>query len=345
MLIKRILIVGLGSIGKLHLRLAREIVPDAKIAVLKHKPYIGIPEGADCIFFNIADAIKFSPQLAVIANPSSFHVSTALPLARAGVNLLVEKPLSTSIYGVLELLNLSRSKNCLLGTGYNLRFIPSLQKFKEMLDEKIIGDIWSVRSEVGQFLPSWRPGTDYRHSVSAQKSLGGGVLLELSHEIDYLSWIFGDIEWVQAAVSQASNLEINVEDSAHLILGLAPNNSNKSLIVRVDMDFIRHDTTRLCTAIGEFGSLRWNGILGTVEIFKPGDKVWTEIFKFEATRNESYIAQWKNIITAINHGLNPLVTGVDGYKVLQIVEAAREAAKTKRQVKVKLIKSAEYNKL
>ena len=106
---------------------------------------------------------------------------------------------------------LAKKAKTVLAIGYNLRFLSSLQKFKSILDDKIIGDVWSVRSEVGQFLPSWRPNSDYRKGVSAQYALGGGVLLELSHDIDYLRWIFGEVAWVQAVLAQQSDLEIDVE--------------------------------------------------------------------------------------------------------------------------------------
>ena len=82
-------------------------------------------------------------------------------------------------------------------TAYNLRFLPSLQAYRERIQFGVIGKVLSVRCEIGQYLPSWRPGSDYRQAVSASRALGGGALLELSHEIDYLRWIFGEVAWVQ----------------------------------------------------------------------------------------------------------------------------------------------------
>ena len=79
-----------------------------------------------------------------------------------------------------------------------------------------------LRCEIGQYLPLWRPGSDYRLGVSANRALGGGVLLELSHELDYLRWIFGDVDWVQASLERQSALEIDVEDTAHLLLSFMP---------------------------------------------------------------------------------------------------------------------------
>lgn len=334
LVINRILIVGLGSIGKRHLRLARKLNQQSEIAVLRHKVDLVIPEGADHIFSTIAEALAFAPQLAVIANPATFHLSAAMPLAEAGVHLLIEKPLSETTKGVNALVEACKKTNAVLAIGYNLRFLKSLQKFKSMLDEQVIGDIWSVRSEVGQYLPSWRPDDDYRQSVSAQHSLGGGALLELSHEIDYLRWIFGEVDWVQAVLTQRSDLEIDVEDSAHIILGFVAKSTEKTIVASANLDFIRQDTTRLCTAIGKQGSLRWNGISGTVELWISGTEGWQKTYVHQPTRDESYVVEWQNFITCIKDGFPPLVTSEDGLKVLQIIDAVRLAAKSKSQVKI-----------
>lgn len=327
-MITRILLIGLGSIGRRHLRLARELFPNAEIAVLRHKADPVIPEHADHAFSSMGDALAFAPDIAVIANPATFHVAAAMPLAQAGVHLLIEKPLSASTEGVVELLDICRKTKARLATGYNLRFLPSLQRFKSMLDDKVIGPVWSVRCEIGQYLPSWRPETDYRQGVSAQRVLGGGALLELSHELDYLRWIFGEVAWVQASQTRQSDLEIDVEDSMHLIMGFLPKGHGHPLVATANLDFIRHDTTRMCTAIGKFGSLRWNGIAGTVEVLVPGQLVWQEVYRHQAERDESYRAQWKNFALSVEQAVEPLVSGGDGLKVLRVIEAARQAAAT-----------------
>jgi predicted dehydrogenase len=333
-MIERILIVGLGSIGKRHLRFARELLPHAKIAVLRHKVESVIAEYADHSFSTMDEALAFAPQIAVIANPATFHLSVAMPLAQAGVHLLIEKPLSASTEGVTALLDACHKTNALLATGYNLRFLPSLQEFKSILDKNVIGTIWSVRSEIGQYLPSWRPGTDYRLGVSAQHELGGGVLLELSHELDYLRWIFGEVNWVQASLTKQSDLEINVEDTAHLIMGFSAKKDGNLLIATVNMDFIRQDTTRICTAIGKQGSLRWNGIAGTVEFLSSGSQDWQEVYRHQATRDESYFAEWKNFVLCVEQQTEPYVSGEDGLKVLHMIEAVRQAATTGSRVHV-----------
>jgi predicted dehydrogenase len=333
-MINRVLIVGLGSMGRRHLRLARGLMPNADIRVLRHQVASEVAEFSDGCFFGIEEAIAFAPQIAVIANPAPFHITIAQALAETGVHLLVEKPLSASLNGVAHLLKTCRKKGTILFSGYNLRFLPSLQRFRDLLFEGVIGKTLSVRCEIGQYLPSWRPECDYRQGVSGRRELGGGALLELSHEIDYLRWIFGEAVWINATLSRQSSLEIDVEDTAHLTIGFAPDKSGHQLIASVNMDFIRHDNTRLCTAIGDKGSLRWNGLNGEVELFEAGAKAWRSLYSVPHQRDDSYLAEWTNFIESISKNKLPLVSGEDGLRVLEIIDAARRSAEFSGRARV-----------
>ncbi len=313
-------------------------MPNADIRVMRHQASTSIPEGADGSFSSMEEAIQFAPHLAVIANPATYHIPVAQQLAEAGVHLLVEKPLSASLEGVEHLIDTCRVIGTVLMTGYNLRFLPSLQRFRDLLLDHAIGRVISVRCEIGQFLPSWRPDTDYRYSASALQKLGGGALLELSHELDYLRWIFGEVDWVKATLSKQSNLEIDVEDTAHLILGFDAEADGSQLIGTVNLDFIRHDTIRQCTAIGENGTLRWNGLTGQVKKFEVGGNEWSELFHNQHQRDDSYLAEWKHYLSCINEKNIPLTTGEDGLKVLDIIHAARQSSKLDKQIKINKLK-------
>lgn len=326
MLIDRLLIVGHGSIGQRHLRIARGLLSNADIRVLRHQKCESVPEHADGCMSSLNDALAFAPQAAVIASPSTFHTQTAQLLAETGVHLLVEKPLAASLGGVPRLLASCAAQGNVLMTAYNLRFMPSLQAYRDKIQSGVIGKVLSVRCEIGQYLPSWRPGSDYRQGVSASLALGGGALLELSHEIDYLRWIFGEVAWVKASLSRQSTLEIDVEDTAHLILGFVPDTEGRKLIVNLNMDLVRHDTTRQCLSIGEYGSLRWNGLTGVVELFPAGGTAWERVFEHTPQRDESYIAEWQHFLACIRDGVAPLISGQDGLAALNIIEAARRSA-------------------
>jgi predicted dehydrogenase len=333
-MIIRVLVVGLGSIGKRHLRLARELLPAANIRVLRHQFTNEITEYANGNFFTVNDALDFKPNIAVIASPAPFHIATAQLLVNAGVHLIIEKPLSSSLDGVIQLLKSCKEQRTVLLTGYNLRFLPSLQRFRELICDGVIGNVLSVRCEVGQFLPSWRPESNYRQVVSAKKELGGGALLELSHEIDYLRWIFGEVEWVTSTLSRQSDLEIDVEDTAHLILNFVPKSEGRRIIGVLNLDMIRHDKTRACLAIGEFGTLRWDGLTGQVMVYRSDEETWRELFRYQHHRDESYRAEWRHFLACVYESTAPLISGEDGLRVIEIIEAARKSSASGSRVRL-----------
>ncbi|MES3032814.1 MAG: Gfo/Idh/MocA family oxidoreductase [Gemmatimonadota bacterium] len=329
--ISRVLVVGLGSIGARHLRLGRTLLPEATFAVLRSgtsPATANEPADADVrVLHSIDDAITFAPTVAVIASPSPFHAEAAARLAATGVHLLIEKPLADTLAAALRIRDVVAQAGVTVAVGYNLRFSPGLLAMRAALESQRIGRVLSVRAEVGQYLPDWRPGRDYRDSVSAQQSLGGGVLLELSHEIDYLGWMFGVVSTVQATLVRTGALEVDVEDCAHLVLGFTEP-GGRALHATLTMDFVRRDARRMCTVIGERGTLEWNAMLGTVRLFDGDAQGWQTLFDAPIERDATYSAEWNDLAKCITSGATPRTSLEDGVRVLRVVEAAREAART-----------------
>jgi predicted dehydrogenase len=321
---EKILIIGLGSIGKRHLSIARGKYPDAQIKVLRSKK-VSTEYAENNFLYSLEDAINFDPQIVVVANPASLHLSSATPFIKENRYFFIEKPISNDLNEAEIFLEMCKEKNAMVQIGYNLRFLTSLKIFKSYLDEGIVGDIWSVRSEIGQYLPSWRPQSDYKETVSAQKSLGGGVVNELSHEIDYLLWIFGNIKWVRALTSRQSNLDIDVEDTAHILMGFE--HINRNITASLNMDFIRHDNKRECIVIGSFGSLKWDGIQGTVEFWKKDQGSWDELFKLKDL-NESYKYECDDLGRSFLNNEEPLINGFDGLKTLSVLEEIKKSSQS-----------------
>ena len=327
--------MGGGSMGCRHARLIRQSLPGAVIRGLMRDNDRGLPEGATARVNGLDGALAFQPELAVIANPATLHLETAIPLARSGAHLLVEKPLSATSAGVGELIDAVHASGVILLVGYNLRYSPTLREFGRRLGQGVIGRCLSVRAEVGQYLPSWRPEADYRLGVSARRELGGGVLLELSHELDYLRWIFGEVRSVQAMVARQSSLEIDVEDTADLLFQFDSVGDGAGVACSLHLDFVRRDSVRTCTAVGASGTLRWNGIAGTVEQYLAETGAWETVFSAGLNRDATYIAQWSHFLQCVEGAESPCVTGQDGLSVLRMLEAAREAAITGRRIDLK----------
>lgn len=332
-MIRRALVAGLGSIGRRHLRLLRAALPEADIRVLRLSGCDGVIEHADGCFSRLDEACAFAPELAVIASPAPFHIATATALADAGSHLLVEKPVSDGTAGVAELIALCAARGQVFQVGYNLRFLETLQCFRAEVAAGRIGTVQAVRCEIGQYLPDWRPEADYRATVSAQKALGGGVLLELSHELDLLRWVFGEVDWLSAWIGRQSALEIDVEDSAMLQIGFSSGS-----VAQLGMDFLRHDTTRTCTALGAEGSLRWDAVAGRVDHFDSEAGRWTQVMQVPPERDASYRAQIAALLAAIAEGPGQAALptaqhqiaarGTDGLAVMLLVEAARRSDAT-----------------
>jgi predicted dehydrogenase len=177
-------------------------------------------------------------------------------------------------------------------------------------------------------LPDWRPNIDYRIGVSSNKLLGGGVLLELSHEIDYLRWIFGDIKWVRSWFGNVSNLELDVEDTAFLLFGIKKFNSNNEIVASLNMDFVRRDVSRTCTVIGDNGSIKWNAVIGTVEVYSLESKSWNKVLiKNEDILYDTYKKQWEYFKNTVENKSESFNSGYDGLEVIKVIEAARISQK------------------
>lgn len=327
------LIVSLGSIGQRHLRNLRRLRPQSQIGVwrLNTPPGETPVEGADRQFTTLEQVLDFAPRAAIIAGPASTHLTVAFPLATAGIHLLVEKPLSDHLEGIAELITLCCERGVTLMTGYNLRFLPSLRVAKSCLAEGKIGQVLGVRAEVGQYLPDWRPGNDYRLGVSAQRALGGGALLELSHELDYIGWLFGTPTRVTARGGHYSNLCLDVEDMVELILEY----STHPRLVNVHLDMLQRTPHRTCRFIGSAGTLVWDGIADRIEIYQVITGTWETLKVPTLTdRNQMYLDELSHFLECAERGTRPLSNGADGYRALAMIAAARQSMAQKNCVEV-----------
>jgi len=330
----RILIAGLGSIGRRHLSNLKSMRPSAHITVW-HQHSGRCSEGenhgeADAVVYRLEEALASRPEVALITCPASLHVETGLALAAQGVHLFVEKPLSHMVERVDELLRVCREQSVVLMVGYNLRFYRPLQVLREALMEGRIGHPVSIRAEAGQYLPDWRPGKDYRQTVSAKSALGGGAVLELSHELDYARWLVGEVEAVSAQVGHVSDLEIDVEDLAEIVLKFT-----NGVIGSVHLDMIQRGATRACRIIGTEGTLAWDWADHRVRCFSEKHGGWTDLWREEGyDRNMMYVEELRHFFTCVQDRRPPVVTGEDGRRTLQIALAAKESARTGRVVMV-----------
>jgi predicted dehydrogenase len=330
----KFLLVGFGSIGKRHRDILRSKFPVSEHKILKSHFLAVDKELENDVFFKAEDAKLFKPDITVICSPAPTHIFFAQIFADTKSNMFIEKPISTSTSGIKELIKTCEQNKTVLQVGYNLRFSVSLQKFKEIVDSGKLGSLQKIECETGQYLPDWRPESDYRVGVSARKELGGGVLLELSHEIDYLRWIFGEVIWVSGELTTESDLEIDVEDTARFKMGFHDMSDLNGLVADVTLDFVRRTPSRICRVYGSIANLEWNGLTGEVSIFEHNKNAREKIYTDPNDLNKTYELEWLSFIDSVNTGNKPFVTGEDGLRVIEIIEAIRIASDTGGKVPV-----------
>jgi predicted dehydrogenase len=316
----KIAVLGFGSSGQRFASLVSQRLPGAELLVYSSQRLTAETFHSTS---NLSGVRKFEPTIAIICGVASDRLAMVKALPKEMRGVLIEKPLAVNYEEGIHVTRELVQRGGITQVGYNLRFSSSLREFKRKVDSLRFGRVLSVRAETGQYLPDWRNGRDYRTTASARGQSGGGVLRELSHEIDYLRWIFGDIGWVSAWCGKQSDLEIDVEDTAHLTLGFSPEAALPMLVGQLNLDFTRHDRTRSITAVCAEGTLRWDGITLRVEEWPQGGAGWEVSYAEAALAPTSYERQWDSFYLAVTKGASPEVTVEDGLAVLSVIDSAR----------------------
>lgn len=332
---RKALVVGSGSIARRHLANLRRLLPNSEVGCVSASGRIlAVGETAASIQLpSLAAALEWAPDLAVVASPAPLHLDHACLLLDAGIPVLIEKPLSDRmerVHAAAPLLTRHRQN---IEVAYNLRFLSSARHMKMLIDRRRVGDVLGLQIDAGQYLPDWRPEANYRDQVSANLSLGGGVLLELSHELDYLMWLFGGFDRVFCIAGNSGQLEIDVEDHADILL------SRKGLTARVHLDFLQRRVSRSCKVIGANGTLHWDLVANRIALYSPAGE---EILFHDPTadRNDMYIEQLSGFIDVAAGRAAPRVTLDDALAVLDMIEAMRQSAAIGQQVALPFVPPA-----
>jgi len=319
---RRILVCGLGSIGRRHLRLLYEMDPSLELAACRsgHGPICPEEDLLVAQFSSLEEAMAWQPDAAIVASPAPLHGPQAGVLAAAGVVLLIEKPLGTGEEPLAVWLPLKfAAENGLpILIGYVLRHDPALAVLQAWLASGKIGTLVSAHGRCGSWLPDWRARTDYRRGVSAQRELGGGVLLELSHDIDLLRCLLGPLTITAADLSCSGLLEIDVEDRALLLL-----RTEAGEPVSLELDFCTRPPARSLRLRGSEGEIRWDLIRGCLSCVDRHGMVHEQSFPYGG--EERYRRQLEHFLACCRGEAEPLVSMEDGLAVLELVRQARAA--------------------
>ena len=211
-----------------------------------------------------------------------------------------------------------------------MRFHPGLMTVKNLLLEQAVGRVLAARVEVGQYLPDWHPWEDYRQSYSACNRFGGGVILDAIHEIDYIHWLLGDVAAATCLAGKLSQLEIETEDVAALLLRF-----QNGAVGEVHLDYVQRAYSRTCHVIGEEGTIHWDYTAGQVRWYSAHTRQW-RLFSNppEWEPNQMYIDEMRHFLKCLARKEMPIADVFEAARVLQIALAAKASAQQLRWIEL-----------
>jgi predicted dehydrogenase len=326
--VKNVLVIGTGSIGSRHASNLMRL--GCKVAVYSVTGRT-IKDLSDIVYEPLLTRRVIKKYDAVvIANETDKHLVTAEMCVRESIPFYIEKPLSNSFSGVKEINELIISKSLVTKVGYMMRAHPNLIFLNNYLKNSD-KSIFFVSSSVGQWLEDWRPGTDYRDCYSAHAEQGGGVIYELIHEIDIAYWLFGEVEELFCYKDRVSNLEINTEDFAQIIL-----KSKAGFTIDIKMDYLKTVYKRDLEIVMEGSTLTWDYVMGQVKMYDKStpDGVIIHQTNPEFVRNSMFVELMKNFLAQLDGDVLSDNNFNDGTYSMMLAVKAHESADGKKWIKV-----------
>lgn len=315
----KILLIGLGSIGTRHLQNILAL-GYTKVDVVSSKTALPA-EFTQCQLYKTIDEAfnNNNYHAAIICTPSAMHAQQLIQLLQHHIPMIyVEKPVSNSMSDINTIRQLAVTYPNRIIVGYDLHFDPGMQKVKELLTANAIGTIVSVNVFAGQHLSQWRPYEDHRKGMSARQETGGGVLLDLIHEFDYLYRLFGDVTTVSCNIINTGSLEIETEESADVSLKFS-----NGVSATVHLDYLQQQLIRYAIITGTNGTITLNLAERFVHLINKAGK--DDTFNYNSfERNERFVTAMQSFLSEKDD--ERFSTFEDGIKSLAIVLAAKEAA-------------------
>lgn len=318
----KVAVIGLGNIATRHRRNLKSLFPNVELLVMSASgriPTEGISD-SDGIVTSIEALIEANVELVIVASPAPFHTQHSIPLIEAGIPTLIEKPVTTTCEDANAIKKAIAEHGTPVAVGYCLRYLPSAQNLKVLLDNKAIGTLYNAHIEIGQYLPDWRPSKDYRECVSANEKLGGGALFELSHELDYAQWLLGPLDLQHAILRLSDELDLKVEDMAD-ILTL----TESGAVASIHLDFLQRKAHRQCSFVGSEGRIDWDLIQNQLTLTTAAE---TKVLYSEPEwdKNQMYLAMVTDFIQMIQQQPHNCITVNDASLTVDLISQIKQKA-------------------
>ncbi len=345
------MVIGLGSIGQRHIRNLRMLVgEDLDLITSRTRGLNNVisetMQSKQCndlaqeygirTFDSINDAFGERPNMVFITNPTSLHVKTAMKAVLSGCSVFVEKPLSHNMAMIGELIDRTETNGITTMVGYQMRFHPCLIRLREAISKRELGRIFTVRAEVGEYLPDWHPYENYRDTYASKETLGGGVILTQIHEFDYLYWLFGLPRRVFALGGTLGSLDIDVEDVSSVLLDCEVDGTQ--IPVHVHQDYLQNPPSRTCHLIGEKGKILVDLRANTFSLFdRIGNR--KEHLSFpRLDRNELFIAELAHYLKSVTANVPSSLPLREGAQSLRVALAVKQSLKSRQVVALDTIR-------
>ena len=319
----KFLIAGLGSIGRRHLRNLRALGQEDIVLYRTHHATLPDAELGDLpTFTELSLALVEKPDGVIIANPTALHLEVAIAAAMAGAALLIEKPISDGLAGLGKLQSALAQSGKPAMVGFHFRFHPVLNQIKTLLESDKLGKPLSARAHWGEYLPGWHPWEDYRSSYAARADLGGGVVNTLSHPLDYLRWLLGEVESVSAWTGKLSDLELDVEDHADILLRFTAGK-----VANVHLDYYQRPPSHTLEITCEGGRICWDNATGEAKVFHAQIGATDLLVPPEGfERNQMFLDEMATFVRLCQGEEIPHCTLTDGIRAQELVLAVKQSA-------------------
>lgn len=320
----KLLVIGCGSIGGRHALNAQKFAETAVVDINADYASERARQLGASYFGSLGEALEWKPDGAVIATPTCSHADIAKQCIQAGIPVLIEKPLADTPEKAEELLCLVKETNIKSYVVCNMRFHPAVKALRDNL--KHIGRPYYARAHFGNYLPNMRPAADYSKLYCASRKMGGGLILDCIHEIDYLMHFFGPVTSVKSACARLSDLKIDVEDYANLTLM-----HKRGVISEIHFDYLRPFKRRGCEITGEAGMLLWQSEGKApescrVQMFLKETEKWRTLFESDKMdHNKPLYELMQGFVSAVNNGAaSDMLDVFSAYDELKIAYKATE---------------------
>lgn len=311
-------VIGKGSIGYRHVELLHRALPGQSHLHIGSREFDAILEGLPNR--TLVPSELRDIDFIIVASPATRHLHHVTAGTSWGLPVLLEKPIASILDDAQQLVHTATGEKSIAQVGYVLRYSEAFTALAEIVAELGTGGLESAVVVAHSFLPDWRPGKDFRNTVSARLELGGGVLLELSHELDYLLTLCGPLEIVSADLTQLGSLNLEVETAA-----LVRAHTSTGADVSISLDMNNPDTERYCEMRWSDGvTVRWDLVENSLTMNSSSSA--KETLFFQDSKDDWFTRQFASFEEAVSLRMCPSPSLYDGLEVVRLIDSIRQAS-------------------